>query len=80
MLTELMEENQKSEPTPNEEFQPASDDQANDEHENHCAIIYGALPPQSKKSQALMFNNREGTSIKYLVATDAIGMGLNLAI
>ena len=46
---------------------------------NHCAIIYGALPPETKKTQAYMFNNRIG-NIKFLVATDAVGMGLNLNI
>ena len=46
---------------------------------NHCAIIYGALPPDTKKTQAYMFNNRLG-NIKFLVATDAVGMGLNLNI
>lgn len=38
---------------------------------NHCAIIYGALPPETKKSQAYLFNNRMG-DVKYLVATDAV--------
>jgi ATP-dependent RNA helicase SUPV3L1/SUV3 len=46
---------------------------------NHCAVIYGALPPETKKTQAYMFNNRLG-DIKFLVATDAVGMGLNLNI
>jgi ATP-dependent RNA helicase SUPV3L1/SUV3 len=46
---------------------------------NHCAVIYGALPPDTKKTQAYMFNNRLG-NIKFLVATDAVGMGLNLNI
>ena len=38
---------------------------------NHCAIIYGALPPETKKTQAYLFNNRIG-DIKFLVATDAV--------
>ncbi len=46
---------------------------------NHCAVIYGALPPDTKKTQAYMFNNRLA-NIKFLVATDAVGMGLNLNI
>ncbi|CDW83196.1 atp-dependent rna helicase mitochondrial-like [Stylonychia lemnae] len=57
---------------------------------NYCAIIYGALPPETKKTQAFMFNNR-ASDIKYLLATDAVfisfsclqsqvGMGLNLNI
>lgn len=47
--------------------------------DNFCSIIYGALPPEAKKQQALAFNTRQD-NIKYLVATDAIGMGLNLNI
>lgn len=46
---------------------------------NRCAIIYGSLPPETKKIQASKFNNGED-GIKYLVATDAIGLGLNLKI
>lgn len=41
------------------------------------AIVYGKLPPESRKTQANLFN--EGT-LPYLVATNAIGMGLNLKI
>jgi hypothetical protein len=44
-----------------------------------CCIIYGALPPAIRKSQAVLFNTPDnGHDI--LVATDAVGMGLNLAI
>ena len=43
----------------------------NNDELNHCAIIYGALPPETKKTQAYMFNNRIG-DIKFLVATDAV--------
>jgi ATP-dependent RNA helicase SUPV3L1/SUV3 len=46
---------------------------------NRCAVIYGSLPPETKKIQASKFNNGED-GIKYLVATDAIGLGLNLKI
>ena len=46
---------------------------------NYCSIIYGALPPETKKLQTQLFNEREG-NVKFLVATDAIGMGLNLNI
>lgn len=46
---------------------------------NKCALIYGSLPPEVKKTQAKAFNERE-EGIKYLVATNAIGMGLNLNI
>ncbi|MED6273836.1 ATP-dependent RNA helicase supv3l1, mitochondrial [Characodon lateralis] len=44
-----------------------------------CAVIYGSLPPGTKLSQAKKFND-PGDSCKILVATDAIGMGLNLSI
>lgn len=47
--------------------------------DNKCALIYGSLPPETKKSQAIAFNNRE-EGFKFLIATDAIGMGLNLSI
>jgi ATP-dependent RNA helicase SUPV3L1/SUV3 len=41
------------------------------------AVIYGGLPPGTKLAQAQKFNDPEN-SCKVLVATDAIGMGLNL--
>ncbi|XP_077451184.1 ATP-dependent RNA helicase SUPV3L1, mitochondrial [Stigmatopora argus] len=44
-----------------------------------CAVIYGSLPPGTKLSQAKKFNDPDD-SCKILVATDAIGMGLNLSI
>ncbi|ODV89328.1 hypothetical protein CANCADRAFT_32624 [Tortispora caseinolytica NRRL Y-17796] len=44
-----------------------------------CAIIYGALPPEVRASQAAHFNDpKSGYDI--LIASDAIGMGLNLSI
>ena len=43
-----------------------------------CSIIYGNLPPETRRVQARKFNEREET--KMLVATDAIGMGLNYNI
>lgn len=43
------------------------------------AVIYGALPPNTKLAQAQKFNDSK-SSCKVLVATDAIGMGLNLSI
>ena len=39
------------------------------------SIIYGAMPPDSRKKQVQLFNNGE-TNV--LVSTNAIGMGLNL--
>ncbi|XP_068114816.1 ATP-dependent RNA helicase SUPV3L1, mitochondrial [Hyperolius riggenbachi] len=44
-----------------------------------CAVIYGSLPPGTKLAQASKFNDPEDPC-KILVATDAIGMGLNLSI
>lgn len=41
------------------------------------AVIYGALPPEIRSEQASGFNNGE---YDVLVASDAIGMGLNLKI
>ncbi|XP_054261770.1 ATP-dependent RNA helicase SUV3 homolog, mitochondrial [Macrosteles quadrilineatus] len=43
------------------------------------AVIYGGLPPGTKLAQAQKFND-PANSCKVLVATDAIGMGLNLSI
>ncbi|NXO26574.1 SUV3 helicase, partial [Cisticola juncidis] len=44
-----------------------------------CAVIYGSLPPGTKLEQAKKFNDPDDPC-KILVATDAIGMGLNLSI
>ncbi|XP_029314682.1 ATP-dependent RNA helicase SUPV3L1, mitochondrial [Cottoperca gobio] len=44
-----------------------------------CAVIYGSLPPGTKLSQAKKFNDPDDPC-KIMVATDAIGMGLNLSI
>uniref|UniRef100_A0A1A9WC08 ATP-dependent RNA helicase SUV3 homolog, mitochondrial n=1 Tax=Glossina brevipalpis TaxID=37001 RepID=A0A1A9WC08_9MUSC len=43
------------------------------------AVIYGGLPPGTKLAQAAKFNDSDN-SCKVMVATDAIGMGLNLSI
>ena len=43
------------------------------------AIIYGSLPPETRASQARLFND-PSNEYDYLVASDAIGMGLNLDI
>ncbi|KAK2589289.1 hypothetical protein KPH14_007841 [Odynerus spinipes] len=43
------------------------------------AVIYGSLPPGTKLAQAAKFNDPNDTC-KVLVATNAIGMGLNLHI
>nr|CAD7579216.1 unnamed protein product [Timema californicum] len=41
------------------------------------AVIYGGLPPGTKLAQAHKFNDVDNPC-KIMVATDAIGMGLNL--
>jgi ATP-dependent RNA helicase SUPV3L1/SUV3 len=44
-----------------------------------CAMVYGSLPPETRAQQARLFNDPDN-DYDYLVASDAIGMGLNLAI
>ena len=44
-----------------------------------CCVIYGGLPPDARRQQAQLFSNPE-SGYDVLVASDAIGMGLNLAI
>ncbi|KAI5920202.1 ATP-dependent RNA helicase SUV3 [Camillea tinctor] len=44
-----------------------------------CAIVYGSLPPETRAQQAALFND-PNNDFDYLVASDAIGMGLNLEI
>ncbi|XP_026746403.1 ATP-dependent RNA helicase SUV3 homolog, mitochondrial isoform X1 [Trichoplusia ni] len=43
------------------------------------AVIYGSLPPGTKLAQANKFND-PNSSCKVMVATDAIGLGINLSI
>lgn len=44
-----------------------------------CAVVYGALPPEARAQQAALFNTPR-TGMNVLAASDAVGMGLNLAI
>ena len=44
-----------------------------------CCVVYGTLPPETRAEQARLFN-AEGNGYDVLVASDAIGMGLNLNI
>lgn len=44
-----------------------------------CSVVYGSLPPETRTRQAMMFND-ESSEFDVLVASDAIGMGLNLNI
>ncbi|KAI5201600.1 P-loop containing nucleoside triphosphate hydrolase protein [Aureobasidium subglaciale] len=43
------------------------------------ATVYGSLPPETRAQQARLFNDPDN-DYDYLVASDAIGMGLNLSI
>ncbi|OQO09523.1 hypothetical protein B0A48_04925 [Cryoendolithus antarcticus] len=43
------------------------------------AIVYGSLPPETRAAQARLFNDPDN-DYDFLVASDAVGMGLNLAI
>lgn len=42
-----------------------------------CAVIYGSLPPETRSLQAKLFND-PNNDYEILVASDAVGMGLNL--
>ena len=44
-----------------------------------CCVVYGSLPPQTRSEQARLFNDPD-SGYDILVASDAIGMGLNLNI
>lgn len=44
-----------------------------------ACVIYGDLPPDIRKDQANLFND-EGSGYDVLISSDAIGLGLNLAI
>ncbi|KAK3149366.1 hypothetical protein QOZ80_3AG0216450 [Eleusine coracana subsp. coracana] len=44
-----------------------------------CSVVYGSLPPETRTKQATMFND-DSSDLSVLVASDAIGMGLNLNI
>ncbi|PVI04641.1 P-loop containing nucleoside triphosphate hydrolase protein, partial [Periconia macrospinosa] len=45
----------------------------------NCAMVYGSLPPETRAQQARLFNDPDN-DYDFLVASDAVGMGLNLAI
>ena len=44
-----------------------------------CGVVYGQLPPETRSHQAKLFNDAT-SKCDILVASDAIGMGLNLNI
>ncbi|KAH6824615.1 ATP-dependent RNA helicase [Perilla frutescens var. hirtella] len=51
-----------------------------EKYTNHrCCVIYGALPPETRRQQASLFNDQD-SQYDVLVASDAVGMGLNLNI
>ena len=43
-----------------------------------CAVVYGGLPPETRSYQAKLFND-QSNDYDVLVASDAVGMGLNLS-
>ncbi|KAJ0981669.1 hypothetical protein J5N97_009924 [Dioscorea zingiberensis] len=53
--------------------------QIENERQHLCSVVYGSLPPETRTKQATMFND-EMNEFDVLVASDAIGMGLNLNI
>lgn len=44
-----------------------------------CGVVYGAMPPPARTHQASLFND-PNNNMDVLVASDAVGMGLNLNI
>lgn len=42
-----------------------------------CAVVYGRLPPEVRSEQAQLFND-ENSGYDVIVASDSVGMGLNL--
>ncbi|KAG8746167.1 RNA helicase [Ceratobasidium sp. 414] len=44
-----------------------------------CAVVYGRLPPEIRSEQAQLFNT-EQSGYDVIVASDSVGMGLNLKI
>ena len=46
---------------------------------HRCAMVYGRLPPETRAQQARLFNE-PNSGYDVLVASDAIGMGLNLCV
>ncbi len=43
----------------------------------HASVIYGSLPPEIRRRQIQLFNEKKN---QIIVSTDAIGMGLNLPV
>ena len=51
--------------------------QVEKETKRRCAVIYGGLPAATRVQQSQLFNDPQ-SDCDLLVASDAIGMGLNL--
>ena len=51
--------------------------EASSRHNRDCAVIYGSLSPEVRTAQAERFRRGD---VDLVVATDAIGMGLNLPV
>ncbi|PSC71656.1 ATP-dependent RNA helicase mitochondrial [Micractinium conductrix] len=49
------------------------------ETKHGACVVYGALPPETRRQQARLFNEPDNP-YRVLVASDAVGMGLNLNI
>lgn len=49
------------------------------QYKHKCCVVYGSLPAEARRQQAQLFNDSE-SGYDVLVASDAIGMGLNLRI
>ena len=47
-------------------------------HHRVC-VVYGALPPEMRRQQARLFNEPDN-DYSVMVASDAVGMGLNLNV
>ena len=47
--------------------------------DHRCCLVYGSLPPLLRRDQARIFND-DTNKHSILLATDAIGLGLNLSI
>lgn len=46
---------------------------------SRVCVVYGALPPEMRRQQAKLFNDPDN-DYNLMVASDAVGMGLNLNI
>ncbi|KAL4858025.1 DExH-box ATP-dependent RNA helicase DExH18 [Chlorella vulgaris] len=49
------------------------------ETSHRACVVYGALPPETRRQQARLFNEQDN-AYRVMVASDAVGMGLNLNI